>query len=162
RACIGRSTDDAGEARHPHSCRRRIRAEPHMKPVRFDYIRARTLAEAHAALTAGGDDARIIAGGPSPVPMPYLRIARPPRSIDIIHLPDLAKLELTHVAIRVGAGVRQAGLPAWPELAKRQPLLAAALPWVGHAQTRSRGTVCGSIAHADPSAEIPLTLLVLK
>ena len=65
-------------------------------------------------------------------------------------------------AIRVGAGVRQAELLAWPELAERQPLLAAALPWVGHAQTRSRGTVCGSVAHADPSAEIPLALLALK
>ena len=63
--------------------------------------------------------------------------------------------------IRVGAGVRQAELLAWPTLAERQPLLAAALPWIGHAQTRSRGTVCGSIAHADPSAELPLVLVVL-
>jgi 2-furoyl-CoA dehydrogenase FAD binding subunit len=133
-----------------------------MKPVRFDYIRARTLAEAHAALTAGGDDARIIAGGQSLVPMLSMRMARPTVIIDIMHLPELAKIELKHGAIHVGAGVRQAALLAWPELAKRQPLLAAALPWVGHAQTRSRGTVCGSIAHADPSAEIPLTLLVLK
>ena len=68
---------------------------------------------------------------------------------------------MTDDAIRVGAAVRQADLLAWPELAKRQPLLALALPWVGHAQTRARGTVCGSAALADPSAEIPLTLVAL-
>ena len=63
--------------------------------------------------------------------------------------------------IRVGATERQASLLAWPELTKRQPLLALALPWVGHAQTRARGTVCGSVALADPSAEIPLALIAL-
>src|SRR5262245_37908100 len=91
-----------------------------------------------------------------------MRMARPTVLIDIMHLPELTNIEFRHNAIRVGAGVRQAALLAWPGLAERQPLLAAALPWVGHAQTRSRGTVCGSIAHADPSAEIPLALLVLK
>src|SRR5262245_66212208 len=91
-----------------------------------------------------------------------MRIARPNVLIDIMHLPALAKIEVKGDNIRIGAGVRQAALLAWPELQGRQPLLAAALPWVGHAQTRSRGTVCGSVAHADPSAEIPLALLVLK
>src|SRR5262249_14637102 len=133
-----------------------------MKPVRFDYIRAGTLAEAHAALAAGGDDARIIAGGQSLLPMLSLRVARPTVLIDIMHLPELGKIELKHCAIPVGAGVRPGALLVLPEIAERQPLLAAALPWVGHAQTRSRGTICGSIAHADPSAEIPLALLVLK
>ena len=133
-----------------------------MKPARFDYVRAGTLAEAHGALSHGGDEARILAGGQSLVPMLSMRVARPTVLIDIMHLPDLAKIEVKDDAVRVGAGVRQAALLAWPELAERQPLLAAALPWVGHAQTRSRGTVCGSIAHADPSAEIPLTLLALK
>src|SRR5262245_58656918 len=133
-----------------------------MKPVRFDYMRPETLAEAHAELTSGGDDARIIAGGQSLVPMLSMRMARPTALIDIMHLPELAKIEIKDDAICVGAGVRQATLLAWPKLAERQPLLAAALPWVGHAQTRSRGTICGSIAHADPSAEIPLALLVLK
>jgi 2-furoyl-CoA dehydrogenase FAD binding subunit len=133
-----------------------------MKPARFDYVRAETLAEAHAALTAGGDDARVIAGGQSLVPMLSMRLARPAVLIDIMHLPQLAKIRVEDDVICVGAGVRQAELLAWPELAIRQPLLAAALPWVGHAQTRSRGTVCGSVAHADPSAEIPLALLALK
>jgi 2-furoyl-CoA dehydrogenase FAD binding subunit len=133
-----------------------------MKPVRFDYIRAQSLAEAHAGLNSGGDDARIIAGGQSLLPMLSMRMARPTVLIDIMHLPELAKIEIKDDAIRIGAGVRQAALLGWPELAERQPLLAAALPWVGHAQTRSRGTVCGSVAHADPSAEIPLALLVLR
>ena len=133
-----------------------------MKPGRFDYIRTGTLAEAHAALAKDGDDARIIAGGQSLVPMLSMRMARPAVLVDIMHLSELTKIVVKGNAIRVGAGVRQAVLLAWPELAERQPLLAAALPWVGHAQTRSRGTVCGSVAHADPSAEIPLSLLALK
>ncbi|HUL90459.1 MAG TPA: FAD binding domain-containing protein [Pseudolabrys sp.] len=133
-----------------------------MKPARIDYIRTGSLAEAHAALAKDGDDARIIAGGQSLVPMLSMRMARPAVLVDIMHLSELAKIVVKGNAIRVGAGVRQAALLAWPELAERQPLLAAALPWVGHAQTRSRGTVCGSVAHADPSAEIPLALLALK
>ena len=134
----------------------------HREACAFDYIRAETLAEAHAALAAGDDDARIIAGGQSLVPMLSMRIARPNVLIDIMHLPELAKIEVKGNNIRIGAGVRQAALLAWPELRERQPLLAAALPWVGHAQTRSRGTVCGSVAHADPSAEIPFALLALR
>ena len=133
-----------------------------MKPARFDYLRAGTLAEAHATLAADGDDARILAGGQSLLPMLSMRMARPKVLIDIMHLPELAKIEADANAIRIGASVRQAKLLAWPALHERQPLLAAALPWVGHAQTRSRGTVCGSVAHADPSAEIPLVLLALK
>lgn len=133
-----------------------------MKPARFEYIRAASLAEAHAALAESGDEARVIAGGQSLVPMLSMRLARPGVLVDIMHLPELAKIEAREDAIRIGAGVRQAEALAWPELRDRQPLLAAALPWVGHAQTRSRGTVCGSVAHADPSAEIPLVLLALK
>jgi 2-furoyl-CoA dehydrogenase FAD binding subunit len=133
-----------------------------LKPARFDYLRAGTLAEAHATLASDGDDARILAGGQSLLPMLSMRMARPKVLIDIMHLPELAKIEADANAIRIGASVQQAKLLAWPELHERQPLLAAALPWVGHAQTRSRGTVCGSVAHADPSAEIPLVLLALK
>jgi 2-furoyl-CoA dehydrogenase FAD binding subunit len=132
-----------------------------MKPARFDYIRSETLAEAHAALAEDGDDARVIAGGQTLLPMLSMRLARPKVLVDIMHLQELRKIEADDNAIRIGAGVRQAGLLAWPHLARRQPMLAAALPWVGHAQTRNRGTVCGSAAHADPSAEIPLVLLAL-
>jgi 2-furoyl-CoA dehydrogenase FAD binding subunit len=133
-----------------------------LKPARFDYLRAGTLAEAHATLASEGEDARVLAGGQSLVPMLSMRMARPKVLVDIMHLPQLAKIENDGNTIRIGAGVRQAKLLAWPALPEHQPLLAAALPWVGHAQTRSRGTVCGSVAHADPSAEIPLALLALK
>jgi 2-furoyl-CoA dehydrogenase FAD binding subunit len=133
-----------------------------MKPARFDYLRAGTLAEAHATLAEEGDDARIIAGGQSLVPMLSMRVASPKILIDIMHLPELAKTEIEGNTLRIGAAVRQAQLLAWSALRERQPLLAAALPWVGHAQTRSRGTICGSVAHADPSAEIPLALLALN
>jgi 2-furoyl-CoA dehydrogenase FAD binding subunit len=133
-----------------------------MKPPRFDYIRAESLAEVHAALAADGADARIIAGGQSLVPMLSMRLAAPKVLIDIMHLPALSKIAANGNAIRIGAAVTQGELLAWPQLGESQPLLAAALPWVGHAQTRSRGTVCGSVAHADPSAEIPLALLALQ
>jgi 2-furoyl-CoA dehydrogenase FAD binding subunit len=132
-----------------------------MKPPRFDYVRAATLAEAHAVLAAEGAAARVIAGGQTLLPMLSMRLARPKVLVDIMHLRELARLEEMDGVLHVGAAVRQAELLAWPPLATRQGLLAAALPWVGHAQTRSRGTVCGSIAHADPSAELPLALVAL-
>jgi 2-furoyl-CoA dehydrogenase FAD binding subunit len=133
-----------------------------MKPAPFDYVRAETLAEAHDVLAAEGADAAVLAGGQSLVPLLSMRMARPKVLVDIMHLPELARIEVRARSFRIGAGVRQAELMAWPELAEGAPLLAAALPWVGHAQTRSRGTVCGSVAHADPSAEIPLVLLALS
>ena len=133
-----------------------------MKPARFDYVRAQTLAEAHDVLASDGGDASVLAGGQTLVPLLSMRMARPKVLLDIMHLSELGKITIDDQAIRVGAGVRQAALLAWPELKKQQPLLARALPWVGHAQTRARGTVCGSAALADPSGEIPLALVVLK
>ena len=132
-----------------------------MKPAPFDYVRAATLAEAHDVLAAEGSDAAVIAGGQTLVPLLSMRMARPKVVLDIMHVGELGGIRVENNAIRVGASVRQAELLAWPELAARQPLLAQALPWVGHAQTRARGTVCGSIALADPSAELPLCLLAL-
>ena len=132
-----------------------------MKPAPFDYLRAETLAEAHDVLAAEGSDAAVIAGGQTLVPLLSMRMARPKVVVDIMHVGELGGIAVENNAIRVGASVRQAQLLAWPELAARQPLLAQALPWVGHAQTRARGTVCGSVALADPSAELPLCLLAL-
>jgi 2-furoyl-CoA dehydrogenase FAD binding subunit len=132
-----------------------------MKPARFDYVQAETLAEAHAVLADEGADASVIAGGQSLLPLLSFRLARPKVVVDIMRIPSLDTIARESDAIRIGAGVRQANLAAWPELAGAQPLLALALPFIGHAQTRSRGTVCGSIAHADPSAEIPLVLTAL-
>ena len=133
-----------------------------MKPARFDYWRAASLAEAHEALAAEGADASIIAGGQTLVPLLSMRMARPKVLVDIMHIAGLAGIAVADNSIHVGATVRQAGLLEWPELAKQQPLLALALPFVGHAQTRARGTVCGSIALADPSAELPLALVALR
>ncbi|MFL6972284.1 MAG: FAD binding domain-containing protein [Xanthobacteraceae bacterium] len=133
-----------------------------MKPAAFDYVRAETLAEVHDVLAAEGDDARVLAGGQTLVPILAMRLARPKVVIDIMRLPELSGIVIERESIRVGAAATQAALLALPGLAERQPLLAQALPFVGHAQTRSRGTVCGSIAHADPSAEIPLVLVALR
>lgn len=132
-----------------------------MKPARFDYLRAETLAEAHKALAAD-PEARVIAGGQTLVPMLSMRLARPSVIVDIMGIAALRKIEEKSGFLRVAAGVRQAELLAWEGLAQKQPLLAAVLPWIGHAQTRNRGTVCGSVAHADPSAEIPLALVALQ
>jgi 2-furoyl-CoA dehydrogenase FAD binding subunit len=133
-----------------------------MKPPRFDYVRADVLGEVHALLAEHGSDARVVAGGQTLLPMLSMRLVRPKLVVDIMHLPVLRTIAATGNEIRIGAGVRQAELLRWPGLSQKSPLLAAALPWVGHAQTRSRGTVCGSVAHADPSAEIPLALLALE
>jgi 2-furoyl-CoA dehydrogenase FAD binding subunit len=132
-----------------------------MKPAPFDYVRAETLAEAHAVLGAEGSEASVIAGGQTLVPLLSMRMARPNVLVDIMHIVELGGITIDENCIRVGAAVRQAQLLAWPELAARQPLLALALPWIGHAQTRARGTVCGSVALADPSAELPLALVAL-
>jgi 2-furoyl-CoA dehydrogenase FAD binding subunit len=133
-----------------------------MKPARFDYVRAESLAEAHDVLASEGGEASVLAGGQSLLPLLSTRLARPRVVLDIMRIPGLDVISRESDAIRIGAAVRQAKLAAWPELARAQPLLAAALPFIGHAQTRSRGTVCGSIAHADPSAEIPLVMVALE
>lgn len=129
-----------------------------MKPAPFDYVRAETMDEALALLAETGDDARILAGGQSLIAMLNMRLARPAVLVDVMQLTDLQKIEVRGDKLRVGAGVRQHQLLARNSLASEVPLLAKALPWVGHAQTRARGTICGSVAHADPSAELPLCL----
>jgi 2-furoyl-CoA dehydrogenase FAD binding subunit len=132
-----------------------------MKPARFDYVRAETIEEALDVLAQTGDDARILAGGQSLLPMLNMRLARPQVVIDVMGIAALKKVEDRGGGLTVYAGTRQVEIERRAELAKSQPLLAAALGWVGHAQTRSRGTFCGSIAHADPSAELPLVLTAL-
>lgn len=130
-----------------------------MKPAPFDYLRPATVAEALAALAAGGDDARVIAGGQSLMPMLNMRLVQPRLLIDLGRLEELRTLRAEDGWLTVGAAVTQAEVLARPTLAREVPLLAAALPWVGHFQTRNRGTLCGSVAHADPSAETPLCLV---
>ncbi len=119
-----------------------------MKPAPFDYLRPASLGEALEALAS--EDAVALAGGQSLIAMLNMRLARPDLLVDIAHLPELRERGL-----RVGAAVRQA------ELAGLHPLIDLALPHVGHYQTRSRGTFCGSVAHGDPAAELPLCLVAL-
>ncbi len=127
-----------------------------MKPAPFEYVRARSLEEALAALTDGGEDAKPIAGGQSLVPALTMRLVRPTLLVDV----NRAGLGAVTVngELRIGATVRQAALA---DDARLHPLVRQALPFVGHFVTRNRGTVGGSIAHADGAAELPLCLLAL-
>src|SRR5262245_49444473 len=133
-----------------------------MKPRPFDYARPDTIDEALALLAEHGDDARVLAGGQTLIAMLNLRLLEPAILIDITRIPELDAIRETECKIEVGAAVTQNMLMAWPSLAEKLPLVAAALPFVGHFQTRNKGTVCGSIAHADPTSELPLSLAVLE
>jgi 2-furoyl-CoA dehydrogenase FAD binding subunit len=138
-----------------------------MKPRPFDYVRPDTVEEAVAILAEHGDEARILAGGQTLLAMLNLRVVEPAILVDITRIPELAAIREIDTddgggKIEVGAAVTQNRLMAWPALAQKLPLLATALPFVGHFQTRNKGTVCGSVAHADPTSEIPLSLAVLE
>ncbi len=132
-----------------------------MKPCKFEYHRPASLDEALEILARHSEDARIIAGGQSLVPMMNFRLVQPKMLLDINSIKSLSYIRGESDYIEVGATTTQAQLLDWPQLATASPLLAKALPHVGHFQTRSRGTVCGSIAHSDPSSELPLCLAVL-
>lgn len=133
-----------------------------MKPRPFDYVRPDTVDEVLELLAEYGDDARILAGGQSLIPMLNLRLIEASVLIDISRLPALGGIADRGDFVEVGAAVTQNTLMNWPQLKQKLPLLAVALPFVGHFQTRNRGTVCGSIAHADPSSELPLSLALLS
>jgi 2-furoyl-CoA dehydrogenase FAD binding subunit len=132
-----------------------------MKPRPFDYIRPDAIEEAIALLAEYGDDARVLAGGQSLLPMLNLRLIEVEALIDISCIAALDVIRDRGDNIEIGAAVTQNKLLAWAALAEKLPLVAAALPHVGHYQTRNKGTVCGSIAHADPSSELPLALTLL-
>jgi CO/xanthine dehydrogenase FAD-binding subunit/aerobic-type carbon monoxide dehydrogenase small subunit (CoxS/CutS family) len=131
-----------------------------MKPPAFRYVRPETLPEAVALLTEHGDDARPLAGGQSLLPMLNLRLAAPAVLVDINRLPALDAIEGTADGLTIGALVPQRALERSAQGATFGAL-ADGLPLVGHVATRNRGTVGGSIAHADPAAELPLALLAL-
>src|SRR5262245_20296762 len=133
-----------------------------MKPRPFDYARPDTVEEALAVLAEHGDAARVLAGGQTLLAMLNLRVVEPAVLVDITRIGELAAIRELDGKIEIGAAVTQNRLLAWPALASKLPLLAATLPFVGHFQTRNKGTVCGSIAHADTASEIPLALAVLE
>jgi len=132
-----------------------------MKPQAFDYARPDTADEAVALLAGSGEDARILAGGQSLMAVLNLRLAQPSMLIDISRVPDLDYVRVEGGRLAIGAAATQASVEWRAGLAAEVPLLAQAFPHISHFQIRNRGTVCGSIAHADPSAELPLVLLAL-
>jgi 2-furoyl-CoA dehydrogenase FAD binding subunit len=132
-----------------------------MKPRAFDYLRADTADEAVDALARLGEDAKLLAGGQSLIAMLNLRLVEPTVLIDVSRISALATIGERDSALEVRAAATQAELLAFPGLMDRAPLLALAIPHLGHFQTRNKGTVCGSLAHADPSSELPLCLATL-
>jgi CO/xanthine dehydrogenase FAD-binding subunit len=131
-----------------------------MKPAPFDYVRPNSLAEVCEVL-ASDEDARVIAGGQTLIPMLAMRLARPARLVDILRLTELRGIRAEDDALVIGAVTRQVEVERSELVQRALPLLTKALPWVGHPPTRNRGTVGGSIANADPSAEIPLVAVTL-
>jgi carbon-monoxide dehydrogenase medium subunit len=130
-----------------------------MKPAPFEYVDPHAVDEAVALLATHGDEAKVLAGGQSLVPMLALRLARPAVVIDVNRVGGLDQITHQGASVSVGALVRQRALERWA--GERAPLLRTALGHVGHAPIRTRGTVAGSIAHADPASELPALLLCL-
>lgn len=132
-----------------------------MKPAAFKYIRAGSLDEALAAMAAHGGDAKALAGGQSLVPAMNFRIAQPAVLVDLNRIRALDHLDATAGGLRVGAMTRHRTLERSALVRKAAPLVADAMPYVAHAPIRTRGTLGGSLAHADPAAELPAVMLAL-
>ncbi len=133
-----------------------------MKPSAFEYLRPNSLIEAAAMLEEAGDGAQILAGGQSLVPTLSLRLSSPTLLIDINRVADSAPLEHCDGVVRCGARIRHVELERSTMVRQHAPLLALAMPHVAHPAIRNRGTPCGSIALADPAAEIPACALALN
>ena len=132
-----------------------------MKPAPFEYHRPASLAETFDLLDRYGDDGRILAGGQSLVPALNLRLATPRAVIDINRIPDLDAIRVTGEGLVIGALVRQEALERSPLVREHAPLIAAAVPHIGHSAIRARGTIGGSLALADPAAELPACAVAL-
>jgi len=132
-----------------------------MKPAAFDYHRAETVEHALELLQQHGWDAKLLAGGQSLVPAMNFRLAMPAVLIDLNRIPGLDHIREEAGALRLGTMVRQHAAEVSPAVAAAAPLLAEALPFVAHPQIRNRGTIGGTIAHADPAAELPAVMMAL-
>lgn len=132
-----------------------------LKPAAFEYLRPTSLEEALKLLDERGDEAKIIAGGQSLVPIMNMRLATPKCLIDINQIHELRYIEADDEVVRIGALTRQSELEQSELIKERIGLLSEAVPFIGHVQTRNRGTIGGSIVHADPTAELPMALLTL-
>jgi CO/xanthine dehydrogenase FAD-binding subunit len=131
-----------------------------MKAAPFEYFRVADVDEA-CAMLAADESARVIAGGQTLVPMMAMRLARPTRLIDINRIVALSYIRADGDAISIGATTRQYLVERDALIAAKLPLLARAIPFIGHAATRARGTIGGSLANADPAAELPLIAVIL-
>lgn len=131
-----------------------------MKPAPFEYHAPDTLEEA-TALLAGLEDAKALAGGQSLIPMMNFRLARPRHLVDLRRVPGLGDVREEDGRLAIGAMSRQAAVEADGTVRRRCPLLPEALAHVGHHAIRTRGTIGGSLSHADPSAELPLVVTAL-
>ncbi|MBB3749474.1 carbon-monoxide dehydrogenase medium subunit [Mycolicibacterium sp. BK634] len=132
-----------------------------MKPAPFDYHRPDSVAEAAQMLTEFGDDGKLLGGGQSLVPMLSMRLAFFDHLIDISRLEEMKGIEVRDDSLRIGGGTTHATVGADEQVRWAVPLLTRAAPHIGHFQIRSRGTLGGSIAHADPAAEFPAVGLAL-
>jgi carbon-monoxide dehydrogenase medium subunit len=132
-----------------------------VKPPVFEYTAVRSVDEAVAELGQHGDAAKILAGGQSLVPLLNMRLAAPERLIDLNRVDELAYVMARGDGLAIGAMTRQRTVERSALVAQRVPLLADALPWVGHFQIRNRGTLGGSLSHADPAAELPAVAVCL-
>jgi CO/xanthine dehydrogenase FAD-binding subunit len=132
-----------------------------MKPAKFDYYDPRSLEEALALLDTHQGDSKVLAGGQSLMPLLNMRLARPSIVIDINRIKEFNYVRASDGAIAIGALARQRALQTDKLIAERVPILQEAAYYIAHPQIRSRGTICGSIAHADPAAELPALALAL-
>ncbi|MBW3668869.1 MAG: xanthine dehydrogenase family protein subunit M [Actinobacteria bacterium] len=133
-----------------------------MIPAPFEYVRASSVDEAVALLGEHGDDAKLLAGGHSLLPLMKLRLATPAVLVDIGRLRDLSYVEERHDHVAVGGLTRHRDLESSPVLAQHVPLLAAAAHSIGDPQVRHRGTIGGSLAHGDPASDVPAVLLATR
>lgn len=132
-----------------------------MKPAPFQYVAAQSVEHAISLLTEYGPSAKIIAGGQSLVPMMNYRLARPDWLVDINRIPELAGIAAKGEFLRVGSLTRYIALEKSETVRRLAPLLSQILPHIAHAAIRNRGTIGGSICHADPAAEMPVAMLAL-
>src|SRR3981081_884135 len=127
-----------------------------MKPAAFDYIAPNSLEAAVQAIAAANGDGKIMAGGQSLMPLLNFRMTRPSVVVDLMHIPDMSFIELRGDAVAIGALTRHADLEFSDIIATKLPVMAAAMPHVAHLAIRNRGTIGGSLSHADPAAELPM------
>ena len=127
-----------------------------MKPAAFDYVAPNSLEAAVEAIAAANGDGKILAGGQSLMPLLNFRMARPSVIVDLMHIPGMSFIERRGDTVAIGALTRHADLEFSDLIAQKLPVMAAAMPHVAHLAIRNKGTIGGSLSHADPAAELPM------